>query len=482
MAYKDVWISVLDKVKPTIQKAHFLTWFQNTAVLEKADGKATIGVPTSFALDWINSKYADKVKQAFTEVESDITEIEFVVSSTLSDKDNGEGVDVKAMFNDEDGKKVRKVRNQNEVTVTKKSANGVSGHVSSQMLNNRYDLKNFVIGKDNRLPHAVCHAVSNTPGGIYNPLYVYGSVGLGKTHLVQAVGNEILRNFPDLVVKYITAEKFVTEVVQAIGQRHMDKFKNQYRNVDVLLVDDVQFFARKDSSQQEFFHTFNELYDQNKQIVLTSDRPPSELDGLDDRLKSRFCMGMVVELLFPDFETRLAILHQKCHEFQVIIDPEVLNFIASNVHNSVRELEGVLRQAVAESQLSNRVPTIRSVAEIIKRLNKAQEIIGFDVEAKRASFIAKSADDVMKIVAEYYELSVGDLVGGDRHKYIMIARQVSMYLIKHELNHSYERIGDDFGGRNHTTVMHACKKTEKMLKKDLKLVKDMNTIKREMGL
>lgn len=482
MAYKDVWISVLERVKPTIQKAHFLTWFQNTAVLEKGDGKATVGLPTSFALNWISSKYTENVLSAFSAVDPTITEVEFVVSSKLSDKDNGEGIDLKAMFKEEDGKKVRKVRNQNEVKVTKSDATGAKGHVSSQMLNERYDLKNFVIGKDNRLPHAVCHAVSNTPGGIYNPLYVYGTVGLGKTHLVQGVGNEILKNFPDMIVKYITAEKFVTEVVQAIGRRHMDKFKDQYRNVDVLLVDDVQFFARKDSSQQEFFHTFNELYDQNKQIVLTSDRPPSELDGLDDRLKSRFGMGMVVELLFPDFETRLAILHQKCREFEVIIDPEVLSFIASNVHNSVRELEGVLRQAVAESQLSNRVPTIRSVAEIIKRLNKAQEIIGFDVEAKRAAFVAKSAEDVMKIVAEYYDLSVTDLVGGDRHKYIMIARQVSMYLIKHELNHSYEKIGDDFGGRNHTTVMHACKKTAKMLKNDLKLVKDLNTIKREMGL
>ncbi|NIA02298.1 MAG: chromosomal replication initiator protein DnaA, partial [Nitrospirae bacterium] len=208
----------------------------------------------------------------------------------------------------------------------------------------------------------------------------------------------------------------------------------------------------------------------------------SELDDLDERLKGRFAMGMVVELLFPDFETRLAILNQKCKEHEVLIDPEVLYFIANNVNNSVRELEGVLRQAVAESQLSDRVPTIRSVAEIIKRLDKAQKIIGYDIEAKKNCSIAKTANDVMQLVAEYYNLTIDDLVGKDRHKEIMMPRQICMYLIKNELGQSYEKIGGDFGGRNHTTVMHACNKTASKLKKDVRMVRDVNAIKREMGL
>ncbi|MFA6305748.1 MAG: chromosomal replication initiator protein DnaA [Candidatus Gracilibacteria bacterium] len=479
MTNRELWTSVLNRVKPTIQKAHFITWFQNTTVLKNEGGVVTVGVPTMFAKGWISAKYNIKLVQAMQEVDASVQSIEYDVCARLSEVENNESLEMKSFFVEEDDKKVRKVKNVNEVVVKR---GPVGGHVSSQMLNNRYGLGNFVVGRENMLPHAVCTAVSQNPGGMYNPLYVYGGVGLGKTHLLQAVGNEILKNFPDMVVKYLTAEKFVTEVVEAIGKRHMDRFKEQYRNVDVFLIDDVQFFARKDSSQQEFFHTFNELYDRNKQIVLTSDRPPSELDDLDERLKSRFGMGMVVELLFPDFETRLAILNEKCKDFEVLIDPEVLHFIANNVHHSVRELEGVLRQAVAESQLKNSVPTIRSVAEIIKRLNKAQEIIGYDVNEKTAAAYAKTSEDVMKIVAQYYNVNFGDLMGQDRHKEYMTPRQVCMYLIKNELGESYEKIGEGFGGRNHTTVMHACKKTEKMLRNDVRLVRDINAIKREMGM
>jgi len=478
MTQKELWVSVLRRIKPTIKKAHFLTWFQNTVVLRKDEGVAVIGVPTTFARNWLNDKYDVKILQALQEADAGIQSVSYEVHSRLSEQGNVEGMDVKALFAVEDTKKVRKVRKVNEVKVR---VGGSSGHVSSQILNSRYSLDNFVVGLDNRLPHAASVAVANMPGGIYNPLYIYGGSGLGKTHVLQAIGNGILENFPDMVVKYVTAERFVTEVVEAIGKRHTHKFKEQYRKVDVFLMDDVQFFIRKNSSQQEFFHTFNELYEGNKQIVITSDRPPSELDDLDERLKSRFGMGMVVELLFPDYETRLAILNQKCKEFEVLIDPDVLGFIANNVHNSVRELEGVLRQAVAETELNDSVPTIRSVAEIIKRLDKAQKIIGYDIEAKR-EIIVKTADDVMQLVAEYYNLTVDDLVGKDRHKEIMVPRQICMYLIKNELGQSYEKIGGDFGGRNHTTVMHACNKTASKLKKNVRMVRDVNAIKREMGL
>jgi chromosomal replication initiator protein len=479
MVHNDFWVSILNRLKPTIKKAHFLTWFENTAVLSKDDGNLVVGVPTNFAENWISTKYKVKILQAAQEIDSAIKEIDFKVDGKLVENSRNAGVDVKKVFSEQFEKKVRKVRNVNQVKLMKP---GSMEAISSEMLNSKYRLDNFVVGVDNRLPHAACNAVSNMPGGIYNPLYIYGSVGLGKTHLLQSIGNQVLNSFPDLVVQYMTAERFVTEVVEAIGKRYMKRFKERYRNVDVFLIDDIQFFARKDSSQQEFFHTFNELYNANKQVVLTSDRPPSELDHLDERLKSRFSMGMVVELVLPDFETKLAILHEKCKEFELILDPEVLSFIATNVHNSVRELEGVLRQAMAESQLFDKVPTIRSVAEIIKRMNKAQEIIGFDIEAKQKNFVAKTMKDVTNVVAEYYNVTVDQLVGKDRHRNIMVPRQVCMYLIKKELNESYERIGADFGGRNHTTVMHACSKTAKKLRTDLRLVRDINAIKREMGM
>ncbi len=478
MTNKDLWICVLKRLQPTIMKAHFITWFENTIVLGNENGVVTVGVPSEYAFNWISDKYAIKILQALQEQDSLITEIKFEVHARFAQEGNTEAVKIKNVFSDDLDKKVRKARMQNEVRVSK----GKDGVVFSKMLNQRYRLNNFIVGKENRLPHAACLAVSNSPGGIYNPLYVYGSVGLGKTHLLQAVGNEVLRNFPERIVKYMTAEKFVTEVVEAIGKRNMNSFKDQYRKVDCFLMDDIQFFSRKDSSQQEFFHTFNELYNNNKQIIITSDRSPSDLEYLDERLKSRFGMGMVVELLFPEFETRLAILQEKCKEFQVIIDPEVLEFIANNVHHSVRELEGVLRQVVAESELSQRVCTIRSVAEIIKRLDKAREIIGYDIGKKDGAFVAKSALDVMNIVAEYYRVSVNDLVSQNRHREFMVPRQVCMYLIKNELGESYEKIGLGFGGRNHTTVMHACNKTAKCLHKNIKLVRDINAIKREMGL
>ncbi|MBD3360380.1 chromosomal replication initiator protein DnaA [Candidatus Peregrinibacteria bacterium] len=477
MAHKDLWLSVLKRIKPTIKKAHFLTWFQDSTIIKNKERSVVVGFPTTYARDWVLAKYNLKIHQALQEIDSSISKIDYEVHSKLSEKNNSDGVDVKGLFAIEDEKKVRKVRNLSEVNVRKGN-----GHVSSKMLNDKYLLNNFIVGNENRLPHAACSAVASLPGGIYNPLYIYGNSGLGKTHLIQAVGNEILKNYPDKIVKYVTAERFVTEVVDAIGKRFMKKFKDLYRKVDCFLVDDVQFFANKNSTQQEFFHTFNELYDNNKQIIITSDRPPSELEDLGERLKSRFGMGMVIELLFPDFETRLAILQQKCQEFEMIIDPEVLRFVANNVHNNVRELEGVLRQIAAESQLFEKVPTIRSVAEIIKRLNKAQKIIGYDLEANKEYMIVKKASDVMRVVAGYYDLTVDELVGKDRRKEIMLPRQICMYLIKNELGYSYESIGVNFGGRNHTTVMHACNKTASRLRKDLRLVRDINAIKREMGL
>lgn len=477
MIRKDFWIEVLKKIQPEVKKANFVTWFSGTTVLNLENGVLKVGVPTSFARDWLSGKYTDLILSKSKEIDESVISLEFEICSRLLDKTEGGGVDVKKSFVFEDEKKVRRNTKNNEITVMK----GPNVKVVSQMLNDKYSLKNFVVGKDNRLPHAAAMAVANMPGGIYNPLYIYGSTGLGKTHLVQAIGNEIVHSYPDLVVKYLTAERFVTDVVEAIGKRHMQKFKDQYRNIDVFMIDDVQFFAKKDSSQQELFHTFNFLYDQNKQIVITSDRPPSELDGLDDRLKSRFGMGMVVELLMPDYETRVAILRQKCREFEVLIDPEVINFIATNIEGSVRGLEGVLKAAIAESQLGNRVPTIRSVAEIIKRFNKAQEIIGFDIEKKRENK-GLDMESVISFVAEYYGISADSVKGGDRHKDLMNARQVSMYLIKNELGHSYEKIGAGFGGRNHTTVMHACNKVNELLKSDGKIVRDINAIKRDMGL
>lgn len=475
MSHKDLWIAVLERLHPTIKRQDFLTWFNRTALASIDGEKAVIAGPTSFLISNL-AKYELKILQALQEKEATIKSIEFVIRESLLEPENPDAVNPLSLVESEE-KKVRKVKNLNEVTVRK----GGGEKINSQMLNSRYRLSNYIVGHENRLPHAASQAVAAMPGGIYNPLYIYGSVGLGKTHLLQSIGNEILKNFPDMVVQYVTAERFVTEVVEAISKRYTQKFKDKYRKVDCFLIDDIQFFARKNSSQQEFFHTINELTDWNKQVVITSDRPPEELDDIDERIKSRCGMGMVVELLMPDFETRVAILQEKCKELQLLIDPEVLQFIANNITDSVRQLEGVLKQVMADMQLCHRTPTIRSVAEIIKRMNRAKEIIGYDLEAGAVSR-AKTAEDVMRVVAEYYHVELDDLVGKERHRQIMLPRQLCMYLIKNELGDSYEKIGVNFGGRNHTTVMNACNKTAARLKDDLRLVRDINAIKREMGL
>jgi len=337
----------------------------------------------------------------------EVEEVEFEIINRLADKVNTEGIDA-SKISPKDVKKIQKTRDGSGDIYVK------SG-VKSKALNPRYTLENFVAGKDNRLPHAAAMAVSSMPGGIYNPMYIYGGSGLGKTHLLQAIGNAILARFPEKVIRYVTSERFVSEVCDSISKREMAKFKDSYRKVDVLLIDDIQFFGKKDSSQQEFFHTFNELYETNKQIVLTSDRPPSELDDLDKRLTTRFSMGMVTEILFPDFETKVAILQEKCLEMQMIIDPEVLQFIAANVNTNIRELEGVLRQVVVEAQLGNRVPTVRCAAEVFKKLYRAKEIIGYDLE-KRDEKISMTAKDVMEAVSCYYRITLDELMSEIRKK------------------------------------------------------------------
>lgn len=474
MSVSDVWIKALLRLQPTIKNAHFVTWFQNTALMYIENQTACVGVPSTFAQKWIEEKYQTKVLQALQEIDPTVEKITYEVHSSLQDGTDARAVNLDVVMPNDD-KKLRKVNNKDQVSL---------GHgVISKYLNNKYTLGNFIVGKDNRLPHAACQAVSHNPGGIYNPLFIYGKVGLGKTHLLQAIGNEILKRYPDKKVCYMTSEQFVNDIIEAIGKRHTKSFKDKYRNVDCLIVDDVQFFQFKDSTQQEFFHTFNELYDRNKQIVLSSDRPPSELDGLEDRLTSRFAMGMVVEVLPPDYETRLAILQDQSQLMGVLIDREVLEFIAYNVSSSVRELTGALKQAIAAADLENSVPTVRSVATLLRRLNVSRELVG-DVSGGDTNVvrIIKSVDDVIDLVAEYYRLNRSDLLGDVRKKEIMIPRQVCMYLIRQELNESYERIGSDFGGRNHSTVLHACNKIVTRLKFDKRLVRDLNAIKKEMGL
>jgi len=470
MDNKELWKSILLRIEPTIKKVNFLTWFQSTAILKKEEEKLYIGVPSTFAHDWLANKYHVKILQAAQEVDLSIKEIEYEVHSSLSDKTDTRRIEIKKIFKNSI-KKLRKLPNKAEISV-------MPG-VSSKILNSKYTLDNYITGKENHLAQAVCQAVAQNPGALYSPLFIYGGVGLGKTHLLQATGNQIVRNDPSKVVVYMTSEKFVNEIVRAIGNKKTKSFKDRYRNVDCFIIDDIQFLANKNSTQEEFFHTFNELYDNNKQIIISSDKPPKELKGLiEERLVSRFQMGMIVDVVVPEFETRLSILHNKCQEHQMILAPDLLEFIAGNVETSIRELEGILLQTIARAKVTNSTPTIRTVTELFQKLNGTTN----KNQIQEVTTTIETSEDVVSIVANHFHLEKSDLTGSARRKEIMIPRQICMYLIRKELEKSFESIGDIFGGRSHTTVMHACSKIRNNLPTDQKLTHEIHSIKQAMGL
>ena len=338
-----------------------------------------------------------------------------------------------------------------------------------------------MIGANNRLAHAACMAVAAEPGGKYNPLFMYGGVGLGKTHLLQATGNAILKRMPNAAVVYTTAEDFTNDVVEALQKRKMEQFRRKYRQIDVLMIDDIQFIANKDRTQEEFFHTFNVLFETQKQIIIAADRPPEELQ-VQDRLRSRFEKGMITDVKFPDYETRLAILTQKSKEYELFIDLSVLQFIAEHTTRSVRELEGILMQAVAQYELEQRMPTVKSIAEIMSRLSKdpyaKEEATGFiQTPKKRATF-----QDVLTAISEYYSISIQEMIGHRRTKEILLPRQIAMFIGRKRLNLSFSRLGELFSHRDHTTVMSAVKKIESAMVKDSQLLREVRSLERELEL
>lgn len=470
---KVLWEQILGSIHGQIDRGHLLTIFVNSAVLSYEDGVLTLGFASIIGPTYVKEKYHAKMYPLILAILPDLKEIRYEMKTALSDADYPDKLTIDAfMCVIGTQRKTRKAPNKQEVLL--------EGGMRSKILNRRYSLQNFIPGSENRLVHAACLAVGAKPAGIYNPLYIYGGVGLGKTHLLQATGLEILHNHPEKKVVYMTAEHFINKIVDAIGRKHTKPFKDEYRNLDCLIVDDIQFFANKSTSEQEFFHTFNDLYDNGKQIILSADRPPRELEGFDDRLKSRFGMGMLIEVAKPSFETRLAILKAKCAEYEVMLDPEVVEFVAFNVTHSVREMIGVLVTAIGEAQLENSTPTLRTVAQVIRKLSRDQEVSTIDFKDQQKS-VVRGHEDVLDIVAKYFSLTKSDLVGADRKKEIMTPRQITMYLIREILNQSYEAIGENFGGRNHTTVMHSCSKVENQLKIDNKLQRDVNALKKELG-
>ncbi|MBI3618724.1 chromosomal replication initiator protein DnaA [Candidatus Peregrinibacteria bacterium] len=466
---RDLWIDVLRQLEGKLQHSQFITWFNDTAILGREEGTLVVGLPLPMFLGWHMEHYRTLTLEIVQQFDLTIRQIVYKVDVGL--KDNPQrSVDLLQYFPEQ---KRRKLPGKQEV----KLAEGIV----SKILNPRYTLEHFIVGSNTRLAHAACQAVAMQPGGKYNPLFLYGGVGLGKTHLLQGTGSAILKQSPKATVVYTTTEDFTNQVIEAIQHAKMEQFRRRYRLVDVLIIDDVQFLANKERTQEEFFHTFNALYEDRKQIIISADRPPQELQ-LEDRLISRFERGMIADVSLPDYETRLAILAEKAAEYEVFLDMHVLQFIAEHVTRNVRELEGILMQAVALYELEQRMPTIKSIAEIMRKLSKDPYVeetpVGFEKpEKKQPTF-----QEVMEGVSRYYSVSVQDMMGASRVREILLPRQIAMHLGRKHLRMSTVRLGEVFSGRDHTTVMNALKKIDQMSQNDSQLLREIRAIEQEVGL
>lgn len=469
MDSKDLWLNILKDLSEKIPRAELITWFKNTTILSHRDQSITIGLPWPVFLNWHVQHYAELTLSAAQKYDPALQEIAYEVDGALTEKDP-RVMDLLKHFPE---KKVRKLPNKSEVKL--------DGGVVSKLFNSHYSLDNFVVAPENRLAHAAAMTVAKYPGENYNPLFIYGGVGLGKTHLLQSIGREVLRNDPSKIVVYSTTEEFTNEVVDGIQSRNMNKFRNKYRKVDVFIIDDIQFIANKDRTQEEFFHTFNALRESGKQVIISSDRPPHELTLLSERLVSRFESGMIVDVKMPDYESRLAILRSKCQEAKVFISDKVLELIAFNIDTSVRALLGLLNQIIAQYELENIAPTIKSASDLIRRSKKEIKTIGF-IPEDSAPVQAVTLDRLTDFVSDYYAIPKSEVVGESRARECLVPRQIIMYLAKAKLRLSLVKIGEYLGNRNHTTVMHAISRMQIQLKNNRQLLCDVNAISREAGI
>ncbi|AXI00678.1 chromosomal replication initiator protein DnaA [Sporosarcina sp. PTS2304] len=441
-----LWDQVLKNIEARVSKPSFETWLKSTKLLTYESENATISVPNSFAKDWLETHYVHLITGILSELTGEDRIIEFVVPQDMAEQD--------IKLPKTQPKAVEKVPMTN----------------SAGMLNPKYTFDTFVIGSGNRFAHAASLAVAEAPAKAYNPLFIYGGVGLGKTHLMHAIGHYVLEQNPSLKVVYLSSEKFTNEFINSIRDNKAGDFRDQYRNVDVLLIDDIQFLAGKEQTQEEFFHTFNTLHEESKQIIISSDRPPKEIPTLEDRLRSRFEWGLITDIAPPDLETRIAILRKKAKADGLIdISNDVMLYIANQIDSNIRELEGALIRVVAYSSLVNADVTTDLAAEALKDIipNSRPRII--------------SILDIQKSVGEHYNIRLEDFVAKKRTRAIAFPRQIAMYLSRELTDSSLPKIGSEFGGRDHSTVIHAHEKISKQLDTDKSLQQDIQEIKKTLG-
>lgn len=443
-----LWQSVLSQVQFCISRANFETWFKNTKIILEKDGIVSVSVPNSFSKEWLENKYHKLILKILRNTEEKIKDVKYIVENPPQKLQNQKSSKVEET-------KSPQLRFK-ELEIDKETN-----------LNPHYTFDNFVVGAFNELAYAAALAITKNPGMTYNPFFVYGGVGLGKTHLLEAIGNKIKEKFPKKRVEYFPSNKFIGEIINAIKNQEAELLKERLQKIDVLIVDDIQFLAGKEKTQEEFFYLFNNLYEKNKQIVLSSDRPPKAIPALEERLRSRFEGGMMADIGLPDYETRLAILKFKAQERNAQISEEVLKYITSNITRNIRELEGALNQVIIYQEINNKLLSLEGAKRLLKNLIFSPLKIA-------------TPKKIIKIVADFYDLNEKDILLKTRRKEVVKPRQIAMYLLREELRDSFPSIGRKFNHKDHTTVIYAWNKIFSQLKKDSKLAEEIELIKQRI--
>ncbi|MDO6718919.1 chromosomal replication initiator protein DnaA [Psychrosphaera sp. 1_MG-2023] len=463
--YQSLWQSCLQILEQELSQQQFNMWIRPLQI-QSSEQLITLYAPNRFVLDWVRDKYMNRITELLSQFSDghstpslnfDVGSNAAVIAPQVSHAAATSNVSHAPHHSTQQ-------QHHNNQQQTRPSESNIRASYKSN-INDNYTFDSFVEGNSNQLARAAAMQVADNPGEAYNPLFLYGGTGLGKTHLLHAVGNGIMANKKDAKVVYMHSERFVQDMVKALQNNAIEEFKRYYRSLDALLIDDIQFFAKKDRSQEEFFHTFNALLEGNKQIILTSDRYPKEIDGVEDRLKSRFGWGLNVPIEPPELETRVAILMKKAHQSKVKLPEEVAFFIAKRLRSNVRELEGALNRVIANANFTGRPITIDFVKDALRDLLALQDKL-------------VTIDNIQKTVAEYFKIRVADILSKRRSRSVARPRQIAMSLAKELTNHSLPEIGDAFGGRDHTTVLHACRKIKELKEESHEIKEDVQNLVR----
>lgn len=446
----DLWQSVLGEIELTVSRGNFVTWFKNTCLLKHKDDVVVVGVPNVFIKQHLERKYSDLITETLQKNGATISSVEFKIHSNIArNEPDNEPVLIGA-------KPAKKPLDR---------PRGLS-HSYRQGLNEKYTFDSFIVGSGNDLAYAACQAIAANPGTKYNPLFVYGGAGIGKTHLIQAVGNGVLQQNPDARIVYVSTEQFVQEFIDAVRFKKNTDFASYYRNADVLIVDDVQFIAGKDKTQEEFFHTFNALHQANKQIIISSDKPPRDIPTLEDRLQSRFAWGMSIDMQIPDFETRCAIVQTKAQNHNTVLSQPVVEFLANLIKTNIRELEGALNQLLAFCEMRQLVPDVDIANSVLSSQKTRPKHL--------------SAKQIIERTAKHFQIPMDEILGPKRDKDIVVPRQVAMYMLRSELHLSFPKIAKELGRKDHTTAIHSVEKIEKEASFDAIIKNAISDIKEKL--